>query len=250
MITAEKVRELYGRNVFDRYGDKIGTVDTVWGDGLGQPTWASVRTGMFGINESLIPLQDADLRNDTLVVPFDKAMVKSAPAIDAAEDEPLDQAGISRLYEYYGINWHDAYEAYQTGTAAHAAAGRDDAMTRSEERLDVGTRTEEIGRARLRKYVVTEQQQITVPVSHEEVRIEREPITDANRAAAYAGPDITESDHEVTLHAERPVVRTETVPVERVRMSTETVTEKETVGGTVRKEHIEAELPEGRRDLG
>ena len=58
----------------------------------------------------------------------------------------------------------------------------DDAMTRSEEHLRVGTEKVEAGRARLRKYVVTEQQSVQVPVSREEVRVEREPITDANRA--------------------------------------------------------------------
>ena len=77
--------------------------------------------------------------------------------------------------------------------------------------------------ARLRKHVVTEQQQVTVPVSHEELRVEREPITDANRGDAYDGPSISEEEHEVTLRAERPVVSTETEAVERVRLGTETV---------------------------
>ena len=115
----------------------------------------------------------------------------------------------------------------------------DAAMTRSEEQLRVGTETRETGRARLRKHVVTEHQQVTVPVSHEEVTLEREPITDANRGDAYAGPAISEEEHEVTLHAQRPVVGTEAVPVERVKLGTETVTETETVGGDVRKEQIE-----------
>jgi uncharacterized protein (TIGR02271 family) len=112
-------------------------------------------------------------------------------------------------------------------------------MTRSEEHLRVGTETREAGRARLRKHVVTEHQQATVPVSHEEVTLEREPITEANRGAAYDGPAISEEEHEVTLHAERPVVDTEAVPVERVRLGKETVTDQQTVGGEVRKEEIE-----------
>jgi len=87
--------------------------------------------------------------------------------------------------------------------------------------------------------VVTEHQQATVPVSHEEVTLEREPITDANRGDAYDGPAISEEEHEVTLHAERPVVGTEAVAVERVKVGKETVTETETVGGEVRKEQIE-----------
>jgi uncharacterized protein (TIGR02271 family) len=87
--------------------------------------------------------------------------------------------------------------------------------------------------------VVTERQQVTVPVSHEEVTLEREPITDANRGPAYDGPAISEEEHEITLHAERPAVDTEAVAVERVRLDTQTVTNQETVGGQVRKEEIE-----------
>ncbi|MCM1940243.1 PRC and DUF2382 domain-containing protein [Streptomyces sp. G3] len=125
--------------------------------------------------------------------------------------------------------------------ARREAMRGDEAMTRSEEQMRVGVERHESGRARLRKYVVTEEVQQTVPVTHEEVRVVREPITDANRDEAMAGPEISEAEHEVTLHAERPVVETETVPVERVRMTTEELTENETVRGQVRKERIEAE---------
>ena len=102
--------------------------------------------------------------------------------------------------------------------------------------------------ARLRKHVVTEQQQVTVPVSHEELRVEREPITDANRGDAYDGPSISEEEHEVTLRAERPVVSTETEAVERVRLGTETVRGEETVSGEVRKEEIDDDVRVADRD--
>ena len=279
MITQEQIPTLYDRDVIDRQGDKVGSIGAMWSDAAGRPTWASVRTGLFGMKETLVPLNDAELTGDRLVVPFEKAQIKDAPHIDAAHDEPLADEEVERLYRHYDMNWADTYRAYQagatqaageygsildedvppaatTGAATRGATARqtataDDAMTRSEERLNVRTETEQVARARLRKYVVTEQQQITVPVTHEEVRLEREPITAANRDAAYSGPDITESEHEVTLHAERPVVTTETVPVERVRLGKETVAEERTVGGTVRKEHIEAELPdEPRRTIG
>jgi uncharacterized protein (TIGR02271 family) len=129
------------------------------------------------------------------------------------------------------------------GTVGHDTSGptTDNAMTRSEEQLRVGTEQVEAGRARLRKYVVTENVTTTVPVSHEEVRLEREPITDANVGSALDGPAISEEEHEVTLHAERPVVAKEAVPVERVRLDTETVTDQETVTDSVRKEQIEAD---------
>jgi uncharacterized protein (TIGR02271 family) len=125
----------------------------------------------------------------------------------------------------------------------------DDAMTRSEERLNVGTRAEEAGRARLRKYVVTENVTETVPVSREEARVEREPITDANVDDAMSGPAISEAEHEVTLTAERPVVEKEAVPVERVRLDKDTVTDQEQVSETVRKEQVDvdADDPDRRR---
>jgi uncharacterized protein (TIGR02271 family) len=120
-------------------------------------------------------------------------------------------------------------------------------MTRSEERLNVGTEREATGRVRLRKYVTTENVTQTVPVQREEVRIEREPITDANRGAALSGPGISEEEHEVVLHEERPVVEKETVPVERVRLDTETVTDEVTVNEEVRKERIETDGDDAAR---
>jgi uncharacterized protein (TIGR02271 family) len=270
MITLEQVHTLTGHDVYSTDGDKIGSVGQVWSDGSGQPTWASVNTGLFGMNETFVPLQDADLQGDRLLVPYDKAKVKDAPNVDVSHDEPLTRGDVERLYEYYGMSWSDSSRAYQSGAAAGDANYRgttdtdyrdtdtdtgisagSEAMTRSEERLQAGTEREEVGRARLRKYVVSEQQQVSVPVEREEVRLEREPITDANRDAAFSGPDLTESEHEVTLHADRPVVGTETVPVERVRLGKESVTEEETVSGEVRKERIEADLPheQGRRTV-
>ena len=143
----------------------------------------------------------------------------------------------------------DADEGMRGGAVGCDTSGptSDEAMTRSEERLNVGTRTEEVGRARLRKYVVTEDVTETVPVTREQARVEREPITDANVDQAMSGPEISEAEHEVTLHAERPVVEKEAVPVERVRLDTETVTDQEQVNETVRQEQIDAEDPDRRR---
>jgi uncharacterized protein (TIGR02271 family) len=139
------------------------------------------------------------------------------------------------------------YDDVERSAVGHDTSGptTDDAMTRSEEHLVAGTQQAEVGRARLRKYVVTDTETVQVPVSREEVRLEREPITDANADAAYSGKDISEEEHEVTLHAERPVVSTETEAVERVRLGKETVTDTETVSGEVRKEQIELDDPTG-----
>jgi uncharacterized protein (TIGR02271 family) len=237
MFTREQINTLTGRTLYDRDDSKIGEIGQVWEDRAGQPMWVSVKTGLFGLKESLVPLRDAGMRGDDVVVPLEKAQVKDAPNVDVSHDEPLYREEVERLYQHYGMSWGDA------GDSANSDSASGDAMTRSEERLNVDTRTEPVGQARLRKYVVTERQQVEVPVRREEVRLEREPITDANSGAAYGGPDLTESEHEVTVRAERPVVGTETVPVERVRLGKQTVTEQQTVGAEVRKERVEADLP-------
>jgi uncharacterized protein (TIGR02271 family) len=144
----------------------------------------------------------------------------------------------------------DYVETGRRDTVGHDTSGptTDDAMTLSEEQLRVGTERREAGRARLRKYVITENVTKTVPVSREEVRIEREPITDANVGAAMDGPAISEEEHEVILHEEQPVIQKEAVPVERVRLDKETVTENHTVNEEVRKEQIDVD-GDGRNGL-
>jgi uncharacterized protein (TIGR02271 family) len=143
---------------------------------------------------------------------------------------------------------HDTHTGGVDTSAGHDVSGpdTDNAMTRSEEHLEVGTTTETAGRARLRKYVTTEQETRTVPVRKERAVLETEPVTEANAGAAHDGPAISEEEHEVTLHEDRVVVDTEATPVERVRLGTETVTEEETVSGEVRKEQIETEGDAGR----
>ncbi len=121
---------------------------------------------------------------------------------------------------------------------AHAAeAGT---LIRSEERLQVGTERVEAGRARLRKHVDTETVTRTVAVSHEQLRIQREPL--GAGASAQAGvTGLSELEHEFVLVAEQPVVQKDVVPVERIRLDTVTVTGEQTVTEQVRKEQIEVD---------
>ena len=83
-----------------------------------------------------------------------------------------------------------------------------------------------------------------MPLSREEIRIRREPITDADPDEVGSASALGEEEFEVTVHAERPVVAKETVPVERVRVEKETVPEEEQVSADLRKEEIEVEVPE------
>jgi len=233
-----------GHQVVDSAGDKIGKVSEIYvDDETGQPEWLAVSTGMFAKRSSFIPLQGATVEGDQLVIVYDKEKVKGAPQVDDDGDGHLTPAEEQELYRYYDRPTAGTAPPSGTGTVGHDTSGptTDDAMTRSEEQIRVGTRSQESGWVRLRKYVVTEMVTQTVPVSHEEVRIEREPITDANRAAATDGPAISEEEHEVILHEEIPVVEKTVVPVERVRLAAETVTGEETVRAEVRKEQIEQE---------
>jgi uncharacterized protein (TIGR02271 family) len=245
---------LIGLTAIDAEGDKVGKVGQVYLDAAtGQPAWVTVRTGLFGSSESFAPLDSATVSSDELRLAVPRQLIKDAPNV--ADDGQLSEQETGALYQHYagylgsgpGMSASQPgerpYDGPGGGYASQAGdnAGRvtDDAMTRSEERIRVGTESVQAGRARLRKYVVTENVTATVPVSHEEVRLEREPITEANRDAALSGPEISESEHEVTLRAERPVVAKEAVPVERVRLGTETVTEDQQVTEQVRKEQID-----------
>jgi uncharacterized protein (TIGR02271 family) len=240
MITEQQIPRVLDHPLYDERGSKVGDVKRVFlDDRTGRPEWLGVKTGKIGGKEALVPAQRADWVSDHVEAGYEKDFIKQAPDVDLEAGEHIPATEVQRLYHYYGIDFGGPEPA--GAPAPERAPERDDAMTRSEEQLHVGTETRESGRARLRKYVVTEEQQVTVPVSHEEVRVEREPITDENRDAALRGQEITEAEHEVVLHEERPVVSKETTPVERVRASKETVTEQETVGGEVRKERIEME---------
>jgi uncharacterized protein (TIGR02271 family) len=274
MITREQVSTVIDHAVYDSEGNKIGNAKHVFLDDVtGEPEWVSVKTGLFGTNESFVPIHEASMVDDHIEVPYAKDTVKDAPNVDVDAGGHLSEAEEHRLYQHYGIDWdaawqranqpgQDGWASTGDGTTAMGAAGGaaagagtmregrsgagrgmagDDALIRSEERMHVGTERLETGRARLRKYVVTEEQEQTIPVRHEEVRVEREPITGADRDTAMSGAEISEAEREVTLHEERPVTRIETVPVERVRLDTAEVTEEETVRGKVRKEQIEVE---------
>jgi uncharacterized protein (TIGR02271 family) len=248
----ETVQSWQGRTMVDPAGDKLGTIDAIYlDDETGQPEWATVTSGLFTAKTAFVPLTQAQDTGDSVRVPVDKQQVKNAPTMDP--DGQLSQDDEAELYRHYGLDYseHRSDSGLPAGTADDTrddTVGRDtsgpttdQAMTRSEEELQVGTETRERGRARLRKYVTTETQQVTVPVSREEVRVEREPITDANLDAATSGPDISEEEHEVTLREEEVVVGKRAVPKERVRLDTETVTDERQVSEEVRKEQIEVD---------
>ncbi|MEU0157405.1 PRC and DUF2382 domain-containing protein [Streptomyces sp. NPDC006261] len=302
--------ELDGLTVYDNEGEKVGSVGRVYiDDDTGKPDWVTVKTGLFGMKESFVPLAGARRVGSDLHVSHSKDTVKEAPRVDA--DAHLSVAEEEELYRHYGLTRKsgnlgdtkgtggDARTVAGTGAMGAAGAGaargtppnakaagrttagagaagttgaagtagtgkhRDtdmsatsrplagagagtsraadmsgkEEMIRSEEQLHVGTEEYESGRARLHKYVVTEEVTRSVPVSHEEVRVIREPLRPGEKVTGTT--DLGEQDVEVTLHAERATVRKEAVPVERVRLETNKVTEQKEVSAEVRKEKID-----------
>lgn len=276
MTTQNNIRDLFNTTAFDSTGEKLGDVQEVFvDDHSGQPTFVEVKHGLFGLSSSLVPLKGHRLQGNDLQLAFEKDRIKDAPNVNA--DEGLTPEEQNRIFEHYGVagatNQHE-YVADDrrderrtatetagvagTGAAAdrdrvaadrdHDAAARtnDNEIIRSEEQLDVQKQQVQSGKARLRKYVVEDKETVEVPVTREEVRVERTPISEAD-AANYRG-EIGEDEASVVLNEERVDVQKKTVPVEKVSLGKEQVTETERHTETLAKEQIETDADiEGRR---
>jgi uncharacterized protein (TIGR02271 family) len=251
MIDRNTVLQARGSAIVSRSdGQKIGTVEDIYLDReTGDPEWALVKTGLFGARGTFVPLAEATMQGSDIAVPYDKDHVKNAPNMDP--DGELSQQEEADLYSHYRLDYSEypsetglpqerTLEGWDEGRDVSGPT-TDDAMTRSEEELRVGKTQRRSGTARLKKYVVTENVTQTVPVRREEVRLETEPITEANVDRATSGPDISDEEHEVVLHEEEPVVEKRTVPKERIRLTKDTVTDERQISEEVRKEQIEAQ---------
>jgi len=158
MTTSINPDTVTGAEVTGHDGSKLGKVDTLYVDNqTGQPAWAAVKSGMFGNHLSLVPLTQAQFDGKALSVPFDKEQLKTAPHLDP--DTELSPQAEQDLYKHYGMEYGQPAappKGEQKGNARQDSRrdragepgiqGRDtsgpttdDAMTRSEEQLHVGT---------------------------------------------------------------------------------------------------------------
>ena len=265
MLDIDQITQYRGRKLIGSDGSKIGDIQEIYlDDDTGRPEWVLVNTGLFGSKSHFVPIEAAQPDQDNLRVPFTKDTVKDAPSVDV--DQHLTVEEEQQLYRHYGMEY-EAVGMAGTGEGApmppaappvagttgrepvgHDTSGptTDDAMTVSEERLDVEKERRAAGTARLRKHVVTDHVQTTVPVEREEVRVVREPITERNADAAMSGPDISEEEHEITLSEEQVRVEKDTVPRERVRLEKDAVVEQREVEADLRREEVDTET-ESRR---
>jgi uncharacterized protein (TIGR02271 family) len=239
-LTFEDVRFLVGGELVDADESKVGKIEDIYLDNDTQePAWALVHTGLLGRKLNYVPLIDASVSEGSLRVGYSETQIKKAPSIDPdVEMSPEEEA---ELYRHYGVAPEPRVpHAGDTGYDTSGPA-TDDAMTRSEEQLQVRVVRRPSSLVRLRKYIVTEDVQMTVPVQREEVRVVREPVTAANVGQAMDEPELSEECHELILSEEQVVVEKKVVPKERVRLDKSVTSDEEVVSDQVRKEQIDLE---------
>jgi uncharacterized protein (TIGR02271 family) len=274
MQDATNVENLQNATVYGSDGDKIGSVGQVYlDDRTNEPTFVTVKTGLFGTRETFIPVSQATQTQDGLQVPFDKAFVKDAPNVDA--DGSITPEEERRIYEYYSLDYaagpgitggtfDDTGDAGAGGrrnadtdvdldrdlntrgsdpdggisTTGTGDVGTDrESVVVRDEQLDVGTEVRETGRVRLRKHTYTDTETVEVPVSREEVVVEREPV---DPDSAEARGDTGDEEVVVTTREEVPVVD-KTATAEKVTVDKNTVRDTERVSATVQHEDVEIE---------
>jgi stress response protein YsnF len=255
MLGEREVSAAVGGTAYGANGDKLGTVEHFFvDDRTGAPTWVAVTTGLFGTRHSIAPAADATFTDGRLQLPVTAEALTSAPSLSGDHLSPAEEDALRQHYAASAAPVTQPEETAMQGTAQNTAQETvpvprtDGGMTRSEEQLRVTTERVATTRARIVKYVVTENVTITVPVRREEIRIEQVPLDAADDLPEESLVPSEPADGTTTpggglpevivLHTERPVVTVEVVPLERVRLRTEVVHGTETITEQVQREQI------------
>jgi stress response protein YsnF len=266
--------EFKSRTLLDSAGEKVGTIEDVYVDQeTKKPEWVLVKTGLFGLRKTFVPMSVLQPEGDNLRAPYSKDQITSAPNV--GDEEGASPEEEARLFQHYGIPYSDAgtvsaktegqagagqpraaeaaesedlRESRETADSAAIRADRSaDAnrgLQRHEEELRVGKVRRPSELVRLHRSVETEPVSTSVELEHEEARIVREPVSESE---AGAGRRIgEEAELEVRLEREEPVVEKQVVPKERVRLEKDVKTEQQTVEGEVRKERVDVERDQAR----
>jgi hypothetical protein len=268
--TRERWRDMV---VVDRESATVGTITAFFLDQVsGLPTWVLVHTGWLSDRQTFVPLADAVEADGEIRLPYTRTQVNEAPEVDPGSELSADDE--LALFGHYGLlDHHGAVaepspepeppvpgppvgERSRTGEgvrgvvhspgAGQEGVGQEGAglvVTRSEEELRVGVRTR-LRRLRVRRYVVTEYVTRTIPVRRERLRLEEVPSDQVveGGADAWEPPGAAgEPALEVVLRREEPVIGVRAVPVERVRLVRQLVTDQHTVAEELRKERVEVD---------
>jgi len=228
-----------GTPVFDVNGDKVGSVS----ENATQGDFFIVRKGLIFTHDLYIPL-NAVARSDMdgVYLNVGKDQIERQ-----GWDQPPAHAASDTMARDMGMDTTDTTAQMRDRRADDAIPGHptplregDVGVPVREEELTVNKERQEAGRVRLRKDVVEERQSLNVPVTHEEVRVERVPVDD--QRASDLGPDaFTEKDIEVPLMGEQVVTDKRARVAEEVRLRKQAVTDQQRVSDTVKKERVRVE---------
>ncbi len=131
MADFSRIEDLANATAYDVNGDKVGAVKDVYvNDTTGQPDFISVKHGIFGSGDSIVPLRGHTLRDRELHLAFPKERIEDAPDLD--ENGHLTGDDQDALYRHYGLTDTKDVTTYETpgrhaapaaGTAGTAGAG-------------------------------------------------------------------------------------------------------------------------------
>lgn len=273
--------QIYGYDVVDSNGDKIGDVDGVWvDDATNALEFVGVKTGFIMGKTHLIPVENAQFQQNSIQVPFSKDQVHGAPTFGT--DAELSPDNENEIYSYYGMDRStapsptglgtdtaatgdaatadyaastsestdagyatDSVDTDNTGRTDYAPTGASDTQNQSvalsEEELQVGKREVEAGNVRLRKVVRTEHVEEPIELRREEVQVERVDAT----GVEVPSDAFQEREVNVPITQEEPVVGKEAHVVGQVNVNKDVGTETRSVGGDVRKEDVEVDRGTG-----
>ena len=126
--SVEEVRAWSGRVMIDRDGNRLGEITDIYLDReTDRPEWAVVRTGLFGLRSSFVPLAEAIEVGNDIQVPHPRTLVKDAPNIEA--DGQLSEAEEAELYRHYGLEYDTVMGADNQAAGAAGGPATDDQST-------------------------------------------------------------------------------------------------------------------------
>jgi hypothetical protein len=163
MQTLQDVQTWRGMKMIDADGDKIGTIEDILLDRhSGEPMWAAVKTGLFGLKHTLVPIRDADVAGDNEVrVPLQKDQVKDAPRVDP--DGELSPEEERKLWEHYGLSDYDEWQGEDRTRALALPDEEEDRARQSAPPSETSDGAPEVVGVRLRRMVV-----VAVPAGERE----------------------------------------------------------------------------------
>jgi len=231
-----------GDDVYGSDGDKVGTVAEV------QATYIVVEKGFFFPTDYYIPVNAITQVTDRQVM---LSVTKDAALHSGWETIPdTSTSGImtgDRGFDLAGeVTATDRLLAEDSRTlragvpeqAGYEATDEDElVIPLREEELSATVRDVEAGAARIQKRVVSEDRVLDVPVTEEQIRVERRVVD--RPADAVDADAFEEIVIEVPLTAEQVELRKQTRVAEEVVVTKEAVQHTEQVRGAVRREEVD-----------